>query len=91
MDFPTRDEEYRILRGKLDGPSDDLIRHVIDILQQSHSRDEDLSIRDGLNIARYAHRLIRSNSSLMNGKPLTNQSSKSQEEPLQLMGQTGLT
>lgn len=61
MDFPTRDEEYRILRGKLDGPSDDLIGHVIDILQQSHSRDEDLSIRDGLNIARYAHRLIRSN------------------------------
>jgi MoxR-like ATPase len=61
MDFPTREEEYRILRGKLDGPSDDLIRYVVDILQQSHSRDEDLSIRDGLNIARYAHRLINSN------------------------------
>jgi MoxR-like ATPase len=70
MDFPTRDEEYRILRGKLDGPSDDLIRQVIDILQQSHSRDEDLSIRDGLNIARYAHRLIRSNSKFDERKAL---------------------
>jgi MoxR-like ATPase len=59
MDFPSREEEFRILRGKLDGPSDDLIREVVEILQHSHSRDEDLSIRDGLNIARYAYRLIK--------------------------------
>lgn len=59
MDYPTREEEFRILRGKLDGPSDELIRHVVDVLQQSHVRDEDLSVRDGLNIARYAHRLLR--------------------------------
>ena len=59
MDFPTREEEFRILRGKLDGPSDDLIREVVEILQHSHSRDEDLSVRDGLNIARYAYRLIK--------------------------------
>ncbi|MGB6063993.1 MAG: MoxR family ATPase [Desulfomonilaceae bacterium] len=70
MDFPTRDEEYRILRGKLDGPSDDLIRQVVAILQQSHSRDEDLSIRDGLNIARYAHRLIKSDSKFDERKAL---------------------
>jgi hypothetical protein len=59
MDFPTRDEEYRILRGKLDGPSDTLIAAVVDILQDSHRRDQDLSVRDGLNIARYACRLIK--------------------------------
>ncbi len=59
MDFPTREEEYRILRGKLDGPSEQLIRHVVDLLQHSHARDEDLSIRDGLNIARFAHRLLK--------------------------------
>ncbi len=70
MDFPTRDEEYRILRGKLDGPSDDLIRQVVAILQQSHTRDEDLSIRDGLNIARYAHRLIKSDSKFDERKAL---------------------
>jgi MoxR-like ATPase len=59
MDYPTRDEEYRILRGKLDGPSDEMIRHVVEVLQQSHIGDEDLSVRDGLNIARYAHRLMK--------------------------------
>ncbi len=59
MDYPTREEEFRILRGKLDGPSDELIQHVVDVLQQSHVRDEDLSVRDGLNIARYAHRLLK--------------------------------
>jgi hypothetical protein len=58
MDFPSREEEFRILRGKLDGPSDDLIQEVVNVLQQSHARDEDLSVRDGLNIARYAHRLL---------------------------------
>lgn len=59
MDFPTRDEEYRILRGKLAGPSDELIRQVVELLQQSHARDEDLSVRDGLNMARYAYRLLK--------------------------------
>jgi len=59
MDFPTRDEEFRILRGLLDGPPDSMLREVVNLLQKSHTRDEDLSIRDGLNIARYAHRLLR--------------------------------
>jgi hypothetical protein len=59
MDFPTREEEYRILRGKLAGPPDELINEVVDILRDSHSRDADLSIRDGLNIARFAHRLTK--------------------------------
>lgn len=59
MDFPTREEEFRILRGQLDSPSDEMIAQVVEMLQQSHVRDEDLSIRDGLNIARYAHRLLK--------------------------------
>jgi len=59
MDFPTRDEEYRILRGKLAGPSDSLIREVVELLQKSHAKDEDLSVRDGLNVARYAYRLMK--------------------------------
>jgi MoxR-like ATPase len=70
MDFPSREEEFRILRGKLDGPSDELIRQVVDVLQQSHARDEDLSVRDGLNIARYAHRLLKSISKLDERKAL---------------------
>ncbi len=59
MDYPTREEEFRILRGKLDGPSDELIKEVVGVLQESHAKDEDMSVRDGLNIARFAHRLIK--------------------------------
>jgi MoxR-like ATPase len=70
MDFPTREEEYRILRGKLAGPSDGLLKEVVDILQESHARDEDLSIRDGLNIARYAYRLLRADTKLDERKAL---------------------
>jgi MoxR-like ATPase len=62
MDYPTRDEEFRILRSKLAGPPEEMLQYVVDILQESHARDEDLSIRDGLNIARYAHRLLNRDS-----------------------------
>ncbi len=70
MDYPTREEEFRILRGKLDGPSDDLIQEVVNILQESHARDEDLSVRDGLNIARYAHRLLKFHTGLNERKAI---------------------
>ncbi len=64
MDYPMREEEYRILRSKLEGPSDEIIGQVVDILQESHAKDEDLSVRDGLNIARYAYRLLKYDPSL---------------------------
>lgn len=70
MDYPTREEEFRILRGKLDGPSDKLLAEVVEILQHSHAKDEDLSVRDGLNIARYAHRLLKSNPKLTEGRAI---------------------
>ena len=59
MDYPTREEEYRILRTQLKAPSDELLNAVVELLQKAHIRDEELSVRDGLNIARYAHRLIK--------------------------------
>ena len=59
MDYPTRDEEFKIIRCKLDGPSDALIDHVVNLLQESHNNDEDLSVRDGMNISRYAYRLLK--------------------------------
>jgi len=70
MDFPTKEEEFRILRGKLDAPSDELIQQVVDLLQKSHARDEDLSVRDGLNIARYAYRLLKHHGKLDQRKAL---------------------
>ncbi|MGC8602870.1 MAG: AAA family ATPase [Desulfomonilaceae bacterium] len=59
MDYPTREEEFNIIRRKLGGPSDMLIERVVDLLQESHKNDEDLSVRDGMNISRYAYRLLK--------------------------------
>ncbi|MCX5874396.1 MAG: MoxR family ATPase [Deltaproteobacteria bacterium] len=64
MDYPTREEEYKIIRGKLGGPSNSVIEHVVDLLQESHKKDEDLSVRDGLNISRYTYRLLKFRSKL---------------------------
>lgn len=57
MDYPTREEEFRIIRGQLPGPDDGLIERVVELLQKAHKRDLDLSMRDGLNVARFAARL----------------------------------
>ena len=70
MDYPTREEEYRILRTKLGSPSDELLNNVVDLLQRSHSRDDELSVRDGLNIARYAHRLTKFNPEMSQAQAL---------------------
>jgi MoxR-like ATPase len=70
MDYPTREEEFKIIRGKLDGPPDSIIQNVVDLLQDSHKKDEDLSVRDGLNISRYAHRLLKFRSRLSEDRAL---------------------
>ncbi len=70
MDYPTREEEFKIIRSKLDGPPDSIIQNVVDLLQDSHKRDEDLSVRDGLNISRYAHRLLKFRSRLSEDRAL---------------------
>jgi MoxR-like ATPase len=70
MDYPTREEEFKIIRSKLDGPPDSIIQNVVDLLQDSHKKDEDLSVRDGLNISRYAHRLLKFRSRLSEDRAL---------------------
>ncbi len=84
MDYPTREEEYRILRTKLTAPPDDLLKAVVDLLQKSHSRDDELSIRDGLNIARYAHRLTKFNAGITQAQALIQSVS-------QIVGDTSVT
>lgn len=83
MDYPTREEEYRILRTNLRSPSDDLLHSVVDLLQRSHRHDEELSVRDGLNIARYAYRLMRFKPEVSQGQALAQSVS-------QIVGETGV-
>src|SRR5436305_283257 len=59
IDFPEREEELAILRENLPFSSDEVLQYVADFLQQAHASDESYTVRDGVNIARYALKLKR--------------------------------
>ncbi|MEP6716805.1 MAG: MoxR family ATPase [Terriglobia bacterium] len=57
IDFPEKDEELRILKENLPFAEDRILQYVTDFLEQAHAADERYSVRDGINIARYAIKL----------------------------------
>jgi MoxR-like ATPase len=57
IDFPERAEELAILRENLPFSPEDVLQYVTDFLQQAHAADESYTVRDGVNIARYALKL----------------------------------
>lgn len=59
LDFPERDEELRILQENLPFAEDDILEYVTDFLQLTHAADERYTVRDGINIARFAMKLRR--------------------------------
>jgi len=54
IDFPERDEELLILKANLPFADEGILQYVVDFLQAAHEMDERYSVRDGINIARYA-------------------------------------
>jgi MoxR-like ATPase len=61
IDFPERDEELMILKANLPFADEEILDYVVDFLQTAHEADERYSVRDGINIARYAlKRLVES-------------------------------
>ncbi|MBN1850734.1 MAG: AAA family ATPase [Deltaproteobacteria bacterium] len=61
IDFPEREEELMILRSNLPFADEEILDYVVDFLQSAHEVDERYSVRDGINIARYAlKRLVES-------------------------------
>lgn len=57
IDFPEKDEEYLILKENLPFADDRTLDYVTNFLEQAHAADERYSVRDGINIARYALKL----------------------------------
>src|SRR5947208_16268993 len=57
IDFPERDEEYQILKENLPFAEDRILNYVTDFLQQAHAADERYTVRDGINIGRFAIKL----------------------------------
>jgi MoxR-like ATPase len=69
IDFPEREEELAILRSNLPFADEEILEYVVDFLQGAHEADERYSVRDGINIARYAlKRLVESGERLTEGR-----------------------
>jgi MoxR-like ATPase len=57
IDFPERDEERRILEENLPFANAKILDYVTDFLQRAHQADEKYTVRDGINVARFALKL----------------------------------
>ena len=60
LDFPEEEEERRILKENLPFIDDYILDYVVNFLQRAHGANENYTIRDGINIARYAAKRIKS-------------------------------
>ncbi|MCC6392239.1 MAG: MoxR family ATPase [Bryobacterales bacterium] len=57
IDFPERNEEMAILRENLPFGEERILEYVTDFLQNAHAADERYTVRDGINMARFAMKL----------------------------------
>jgi MoxR-like ATPase len=64
LDFPETEEERRILRENLPFIDEHILNYVVHFLQRAHAANENYTVRDGINIARYAAKRLKS----LNGK-----------------------
>lgn len=60
LDFPEAEEEKRILRENLPFVDEYIMDYVVTFLQKAHASNENYTVRDGINIARYAAKRIKS-------------------------------
>lgn len=59
LDFPEAEEERRILRENLPFVDEYIMEYVVTFLQRAHASNENYTVRDGINIARYAAKRIK--------------------------------
>jgi len=59
IDFPEAEEELAILKENLPFAGSRILRYVVEFLQRAHAADELYSVRDGINIARYALKMMQ--------------------------------
>ena len=71
IDFPDRDEELLILKTNVPFADEAILDYVVDFLQSAHEADERYTVRDGINIARYAlKRVVESGGPLPSDAPM---------------------
>lgn len=60
LDFPEEEEEKRILRENLPFVKENIIDYVTAFLQRAHRNNDNYTVRDGVNVARYAAKRMQS-------------------------------
>ncbi|MDH4120238.1 MAG: MoxR family ATPase [Deltaproteobacteria bacterium] len=59
VDFPGEGEERRILKDNLPFADEALLGYMVEFLQRAHQTGEPYSVRDGINVVRYAVKLMK--------------------------------
>ncbi len=60
LPYPDGKEEYDILKMNIPFANDEILNITVDFLQKAHNHNTSFSVRDGINIARYAMKLHKS-------------------------------
>jgi len=58
IDFPEEDEERAILKEQIPFADDDVLQYVLTYLQAAHQADLRYTVRDGINVVRYAMKML---------------------------------
>ena len=58
VDFPEREDEFAILKENLPYADEGILNYMVEFLQRAHRADERYTVRDGINIARYALKML---------------------------------
>lgn len=61
VDFPEEHEERRILEAHVPFAEDEVVDYVLSFLRVAHQRDLRYTVRDGINLVRYAMKVLRRN------------------------------
>ena len=59
IDFPDEDEEREILAAQVPFAEDEVLDYVLRFLRTAHDADLRYTVRDGINVARYAMKVLR--------------------------------
>ena len=60
LPYPDGKEEYDILKMNIPFADDEILNITVNFLQKAHNHNTSFSVRDGINIARYAMKLYKS-------------------------------
>jgi MoxR-like ATPase len=59
VDFPEEDEEREILRAQVPFADEEVVEYVLSFLRAAHDRDLRYTVRDGINLVRYAMKVLK--------------------------------